>query len=79
MWHLLIPPIMLMLDDYEVQYKIQGVKLVSQLSKTVPPELLKRTGVDALLLAVSLFVSPSLKRATHIYLLEHENSYGLPP
>ena len=70
---------MLMLDDYEVQYKIQGVKLVSQLSKTVPPELLKRTGVDALLLAVSLFVSPSLKRATHIDLLEHENSYGLPP
>lgn len=43
---------MVLLDDYEVKYKLQGVLLVQLLLKGSPPELLKRTGIDGLLLAV---------------------------
>ncbi|OAX39247.1 hypothetical protein K503DRAFT_101001 [Rhizopogon vinicolor AM-OR11-026] len=48
-WHLIIPPVMTLLDDFEASYKLQGVRLVSDLLSCVPPELLKRTGVDGLL------------------------------
>ncbi|KAJ8585420.1 hypothetical protein M405DRAFT_865407 [Rhizopogon salebrosus TDB-379] len=48
-WHLIIPPVMTFLDDFEASYKLQGVRLVSDLLYRVPPELLKRTGVDGLL------------------------------
>ncbi|KAF8632025.1 hypothetical protein AX17_004968 [Amanita inopinata Kibby_2008] len=47
-WHLLIPPIMTMLDDYEAKYKLSGVKIVREVMKTVPGTLLKRTGIDGL-------------------------------
>ncbi|CAL1702039.1 unnamed protein product [Somion occarium] len=50
LWHLLIPPMMILLDDYQIQYKLQGLSIVSQLLKNVPSDLLKRTGIDALLL-----------------------------
>lgn len=48
-WHLILPPVMTYLDDFEAPYKLRGVKLVSDLLSRVPPELLKRTGVDGLL------------------------------
>ena len=44
---------MTLLDDYEVKFKLQGVKLVSEMLKNVPAELLRRTGIDGLLFAVS--------------------------
>jgi hypothetical protein len=43
---------MTFLDDFEASYKLQGVRLVSDLLSRVPPELLKRTGVDGLLFTV---------------------------
>ncbi|KAF8630055.1 hypothetical protein AX15_003138 [Amanita polypyramis BW_CC] len=48
-WHLLIPPIMTMLDDYEPKYKLIGVIIVREMMKTVPGTLLKRTGVEGLI------------------------------
>ncbi|KAG1859001.1 hypothetical protein DFJ58DRAFT_726458 [Suillus subalutaceus] len=48
-WHLILPPVMTYLDDFEAPYKLRGVQLVSDLLSRVPPELLKRTGVDGLL------------------------------
>ena len=52
-WHLVIPPMMTLLDDYEVPYKTLGVRIVSEMLDRVPPELLRRTGMDGLILAVS--------------------------
>lgn len=40
------------LDDFEAPYKLRGVQLASDLLSRVPPELLKRTGVDGLLFTV---------------------------
>ncbi|KAI6004225.1 hypothetical protein EDD15DRAFT_2360528 [Pisolithus albus] len=48
-WPLILPPTMTFLDDYEVPYKVLGVRLISDMLTRVPPELLLRTGVDALL------------------------------
>ncbi|KIL67237.1 hypothetical protein M378DRAFT_177394 [Amanita muscaria Koide BX008] len=48
-WHLLIPPIMTMLDDYEAKYKLVGIGIVREMLKTVPGYLLKRTGVESLI------------------------------
>lgn len=51
-WHLIIPPVMTLLDDYEARYKLQGVEIVSEMLRRVPKELLKRTGVDGLMRTV---------------------------
>ncbi|KIO03097.1 hypothetical protein M404DRAFT_146557, partial [Pisolithus tinctorius Marx 270] len=48
-WPLILPPTMTFLDDYEVPYKVLGVRLISDMLTCAPPELLLRTGVDALL------------------------------
>ncbi|KAF9498275.1 hypothetical protein BDN71DRAFT_1481305 [Pleurotus eryngii] len=49
LWHLIIPPIMSLLDDYEAKYKVQGAKIVSEMLRIVPRTVLKRTGIDGLL------------------------------
>lgn len=49
MWHLIIPPVMTLLDDFEAKYKLQGVFEVQEMLQRVPKDLLKRTGVDGLL------------------------------
>ncbi|KAJ7497480.1 hypothetical protein FB451DRAFT_1211627 [Mycena latifolia] len=51
LWHLVIPPIMALLDDYEARYKLEGVKITSVMLERVPSSVLKRTGVDSLLSA----------------------------
>lgn len=43
---------MTLLDDYEAAYKLQGVALVHEMLQGIPPELLRRTGVDSLLHSV---------------------------
>ncbi|KAH0839568.1 hypothetical protein J3R83DRAFT_457 [Lanmaoa asiatica] len=48
-WPLFLPPIMSFLDDYQVPYKLLGVRLVSDMLTRVPPDLFLRTGVDALM------------------------------
>ena len=56
-WHLIIPPVMTLLDDYEARFKLQGVEIVSEMLRRVPKVLLKRTGVDGLIrtVCVTLF------------------------
>ncbi|PPQ70481.1 hypothetical protein CVT24_013288 [Panaeolus cyanescens] len=49
LWHLLVPPIMAFLDDYEVNYKLRGVLLVQEMLAKFPKDLLRRTGIDDLL------------------------------
>ena len=49
MWHLIIPPVMTLLDDFEAKHKLQGVFVVQEMLQRVPKGLLKRTGVDGLL------------------------------
>ncbi|KAJ3743501.1 hypothetical protein DFH05DRAFT_1618591 [Lentinula detonsa] len=50
LWYLVIPPIMTFLDDWQVPYKLKGVQMVEDLLQHVPREVLKRTGVDGLIL-----------------------------
>jgi Tti2 family len=52
LWHLIIPPVMTYLDDYEAFYKLRGIEMVSEMLKRVPRDQLGRTGVDGLLLSV---------------------------
>ena len=65
---------MTMLDDYEAKYKLRGVKLVSQLLEVSPPDLLRRTGIDSLIMSVSssVFLVASLGsfgRRVHVEVL----------
>jgi hypothetical protein len=43
---------MAFLDDYEALYKLKGVEIASIMLERVPSSVLKRTGVDSLLIAV---------------------------
>lgn len=54
LWYLVIPPAMTLLDDYEAAYKLRGITIISQMLKTVPPDLLRQTGVDDLIFSVGL-------------------------
>lgn len=48
---------MSLLDDYQVPYKLLGMRLVADMLTCVPPQLLLRTGVDTLIFDVrSIFV-----------------------
>lgn len=47
---------MTLLDDYDVSYKLRGIAIISRVLKTVPPDLLRRTGVDELIFSVTSFV-----------------------
>ncbi|KAJ7895955.1 hypothetical protein B0H14DRAFT_2558408 [Mycena olivaceomarginata] len=51
LWHLVVPPLMALLDDYETRYKLMGVTITSTMLERVPPSVLKRTGLDSLLIA----------------------------
>jgi hypothetical protein len=50
------------LDDYQAQYKLEGVKLVKSMFKSVPPVLLTRSGVGELFYTVR---TPSSSRSAH--------------
>lgn len=43
---------MTLLDDYELRFKLQGVLAVQAMLKHVPVDVLKRTGMHALLRSV---------------------------
>ena len=45
-WHLLLPPLLSILDDTEVKYKTVGCQLASLLLQRTPPSLLTRTGLS---------------------------------
>jgi hypothetical protein len=54
---------MTLVDDYQAPYKLKGIEIISEMLERVPKDLLRRTGVDALLLSVSpnLPLVPRLK------------------
>ncbi|KAL0954359.1 hypothetical protein HGRIS_003352 [Hohenbuehelia grisea] len=49
LWHLIVPPLMTLLDDYEASYKKCGAELVLQMLNSVPRSVLQRTGIGSLL------------------------------
>lgn len=53
---------MTLMDDYEVVYKLRGIAIISQMLKTVPPDLLRRTGVDELIFSVCLSLGVFFQR-----------------
>lgn len=53
---------MTLLDDYEVAYKLRGITIISQMLKTVPPDLLRRTGVYDLIFSVRLTLCVRFQR-----------------
>jgi len=44
-WPLVIPPLLTLVDDWEVKYKVLGAEFVGGLLRVVEPELLARTGL----------------------------------
>jgi len=51
-WPLLIPPMMTLLDDYQAEHKLEGVRIVSLMLHTIPQRTLLRTGVYELIFSV---------------------------
>lgn len=52
LWPLLVPPLMTLVDDYEPPFKLRGILAVDCMLERVDARLLKRTGLDVLLLNV---------------------------
>lgn len=44
-WPVLVPPILALIDDVEVNFKARGCRLLFELLQATPPSLLKRTGL----------------------------------
>ena len=44
-WHLVVPPVLTLVDDWDVRYKIQGAQLLTVVLEATPPFLLQRTGL----------------------------------
>ncbi|PNS18675.1 hypothetical protein CAC42_5214 [Sphaceloma murrayae] len=44
-WHLVVPPILSMIDDHHVPYKARGCQLLTELLQRTPPTLLAKTGL----------------------------------
>ena len=44
-WPLLVPPILALIDDVDVHFKIQGCQLLENLLCATPPSLLRKTGL----------------------------------
>ncbi|KAG8993761.1 hypothetical protein FRB93_001915 [Tulasnella sp. JGI-2019a] len=56
LWPLLIPPLMTMLDDHDLYFRIAAIKILQILLHRVDGSLLKRTGIESLF-AASLSIS----------------------
>ncbi|GJE84793.1 hypothetical protein PsYK624_008690 [Phanerochaete sordida] len=50
LWHLVVPPVMTLLDDYEIKYRLLSLPVVNHLLDNAPGELLRRTGINGLLI-----------------------------
>ena len=71
---------MTLLDDYEAKYKLWGVRIVLEMLRHVPKDLLRRTGVDGLLRSVSISsVSLHTCPESSYRWLVVENMFSPPP
>lgn len=67
-WHLAVPPLMTLLDDYQARYKLWGLLIAGRMLRSVPPSLLHKTGIDGLLKTVrihSLYVTEQTSDMFH--------------
>lgn len=48
-WPLIVPPILTVLDDADVSFKVRGCELVTELLSNTPPSLLRDTGLDSVI------------------------------
>lgn len=55
LWPLLVPPLLTLVDDYEPAFKLRGILAMADMLERVNPDLLRRTGLDVLVLTVRLF------------------------
>jgi hypothetical protein len=53
-WHLAVPPLMTLLDDYQARYKLWGLLIAGRMLRSAPPSLLHKTGIDGLLKTVHI-------------------------
>ncbi|KAF6762465.1 hypothetical protein DFP72DRAFT_876009 [Ephemerocybe angulata] len=51
-WHLIVPPVMTFLDDYQPRYKLWGLLVAQRMLRDVSPNLLKTTGIHGLLKSI---------------------------
>ncbi|KAH9956778.1 hypothetical protein BC827DRAFT_1229193 [Russula dissimulans] len=51
LWHLVVPPVMTLLDDFEARFKLLGIHVVNAMLEHAPIPLLSRTGISELILA----------------------------
>ncbi|KAH9991620.1 hypothetical protein BJV74DRAFT_884788 [Russula compacta] len=51
LWYLVVPPVMILLDDFEAKYKLFGIQVVNAMLEYAPLPLLNRTGISELILA----------------------------
>jgi len=53
--HLFIPPILIILDDYDVGYKEQGVDMLHSMIQKLDPQCISKFGLDNVFLEVSTY------------------------
>ena len=71
--HLLIPPILIILDDYDVAYKEQGAHMLHAMIQKLDPQCISKFGLDNVFLEVRhqgkhTVLSIQRERETHIYI-----------
>ncbi|TKA33786.1 hypothetical protein B0A50_00622 [Salinomyces thailandicus] len=49
LWHLIVPPLLTLVDDWEVGYKTMGAQMLNVVLEVTPPLLLERTGLGDVL------------------------------
>ncbi len=50
LWPMLVPPLMTLLDDHSAKWRLRALAVGSQFLENVPPDLLRRTGMQDLLM-----------------------------
>lgn len=72
-WPLVVPPLMTLLDDWEMSFKAKGAELVGGLMRVVEPELLARTGLGEVfgeaLMGCLVYLPPTSDEGEAIQLL----------
>lgn len=53
-----LPPVLVLLEDHEVPYKLQGIELLNRVLSISSPSILRRTGLGELLMDVGTLLAP---------------------
>lgn len=63
--HLLIPPVLIVLDDYDVAYKEQGVHMLHTMILKLDPHCISKYGLDNVFLEVRIMGAQCRPRDSH--------------